>query len=70
MLPSPEGSILDGDIFKGDRYQLDTLEGPSGGLLHPQLRKHRVQLVDAPKMALAAFLSGCSRGLLLIRSKT
>ncbi|CAE7240182.1 inlI [Symbiodinium sp. CCMP2456] len=32
--------------FSSDRYQLDTLEGPSGGLLHPQLRKHRVQLVD------------------------
>ena len=47
----PECSLTgDGRCLKGDRYQLDTLEGPSGGLLHPQLRKHRVQLVDAPKM--------------------
>ena len=33
-------------IGRGDRYLLDTLEGPSGGLSHPKLTKYRVQLID------------------------
>ncbi|CAJ1337365.1 unnamed protein product, partial [Effrenium voratum] len=32
--------------FSSDKYLLDTLEGPSGGLLHPKLTRSRVQLID------------------------
>ncbi|CAE7250110.1 inlI [Symbiodinium pilosum] len=39
-------NVIGADWKQCDRYQLDTLEGPSGGLLHPKLNKHRVNLVD------------------------
>ncbi len=33
---------------QGDRYMLDTLEGSSGGVLHPKLHRYRIQLIDVP----------------------